>query len=177
MTSNLFPSTENAAAIVKSELAQLGITVNIQILTNEDCFSDYSSYTAQVANTATLPQMAFLGCGGGFLPLTLSPADAWGFYVSNGSVFGNWAGYANPTVQACVNAFLTQTNTATVQSLCTAAQAQVQNDAPYFWIGVPEFPNFDSTMVWKTGVITGFEYEPIVDGTTDLPLLNTITLG
>ena len=120
----------NAAQVVQANLAEIGIDVNIQIQSSSAYYAVYGTYENNVANTAEIGQLAFVSSGQGWGPATLTPADYWVTFVSNASLWGNWPGYTNPTVQACVNAFTATNNITQIQQLCTAAQAAIYNGAP-----------------------------------------------
>jgi peptide/nickel transport system substrate-binding protein len=168
----------DAAEVVQSDLAAIGITMTIDVLSSTAYYSPYGTYATNVKDNATMGQLSFIDGGGMWGPATLTPADYWVTFVNNQSLWGNWAGYSNPTVQACVNSFTSTTNTSLIQNLCTKAQAQIYNDAPYAWIGVTKLwlPEGGS-IVWKTGVVTGFEADPVWDGQTTEPIFNTVTFA
>ncbi len=79
--------------------------MNIQVQSTSAYYVPYGTYSTNVANAAQIGQLAFVNSGFGWGPATLTPADYWVTFVSNTSLWGNWPGYSNPTVQACVNAF------------------------------------------------------------------------
>ena len=82
-------------------------------------------------------------------------------------------------VQKAVDAFFTDsTDTAYMQSVVAAAQAQIYNDAPYAWLGtfglwLPP----GGSIVWKTGVISSFFVDPLWTGEDTAPIFNTVTFG
>ncbi len=166
----------NAAQVVQADLAAIGITVNIEVLSSNDYYSPYGTYQTNVANANQMGQLSFIDGGGMWGPATLTPADYWVTFVNNQSLWGDWAGYANPTVQACVNAFTQTTNVTFIQNLCTAAQQKINQDAPYAWIGtthlwLPE----GGSLVWKKSVVSGFLVDPVWDGQSTEPIFNTVT--
>jgi ABC-type transport system substrate-binding protein len=108
-------------------------------------------------------------------PNALTPADNWVTFVSNQSIYGNSAIYYNPTVQACVNAFTATSDVTSIQSLCTKAQAQLYNDAPYAWLGVSGLWYGGGSFVWQKGAVRSFYFDPIWSGGNTAPLFNTIT--
>ena len=127
-------------------------------------------------NGNEMGQMSILG-GSVWAPAALTPADYWIGFVNNASLWGNWSGYANPTVQACVNAFTSSANASYIQSVCTTAQGQIYNDAPYAWIGFPGLWDESGLFVWQTGVIKSFLLDPVWNGMTTTPIINTVTFG
>jgi peptide/nickel transport system substrate-binding protein len=168
----------NTAQVVQSDLAAIGITVNIEVLSSNSYYSPYGTYSTNVKDNASIGQLSFIDGGGMWGPATLTPADYWVTFVNNQSLWGDWAGYSNPTVQACVNSFTQTTNVGQIQSLCTAAQKQIYNDAPYAWIGITHLwlPEGGS-LVWKNGVVKSFLVDPVWDGQSTDPIFNTVTFG
>lgn len=161
---------------VQGDLAQIGITVNIEIQSYDQYISAYGSYTQEAQNPQAIGQISILESNGQ-APATLTPADPWITTVSNGSLFGNWAIYYNPTVQSCVNSFTSSLNVTYIQSLCKAAQAQIYNDAPDLWFGVDRLWDFSGSLVWQKGVINSFVMDPNFGAQNTIPVFNTITFG
>src|SRR5207244_5385327 len=123
------------AQIVQSDLSDIGLSVNIVVVQSSLYFSVYGSYSANVQNADQIGQLSLLG-GTTWAPAALTPADYWLSFVSNRSLYGNWAVYYHPKVQACVDSFTSSIDVTYIQSLCKQAQAQIYNDAPYAWLGV-----------------------------------------
>jgi ABC-type transport system substrate-binding protein len=167
-----------AAQVVKTDLAAIGITVDITIQSTSAYYVPYGTYSTNVANAAQIGQLAFVNSGFGWGPATLTPADYWVTFVSNTSLWGNWPGYSNPTVQACVNAFTSTNSIPTIQSLCTAAQKVIYDQAPYAWLGTFSlWLPYGGSLVWKTGVVSGFLVDPVWTGESTEPIFNTVTFG
>jgi ABC-type transport system substrate-binding protein len=172
------PLCTNAAQVVQADLAALGINVNVIVQTNGPFYSVLGSYASELANPQPIGQLAFVNSGFGWGPATLTPADYWVSFVSNQSTWGNYAIYYNPIVQNCVNSFTNGSDQAAIQSACTAAQAQLYQDAPYAWVGTfGLWEPSGGSIVWKTGVVTGFYTDPVWTGMCTAPLLNTVTFG
>jgi len=165
-----------AAQIIQSDLNAIGINVNIIVLTTGQYYSGtYGTYATNVANNASIGQISFVNGGFGWGPATLTPADYWVTFVSNASVWGNWAGYSNPIVQKCVNSFTSTTNVSLIQSLCSAAQGQLYKDAPYAWLGTFGLWGVaGGSLAWKSSVIKSFFVDPVWTGQTTDPFFNTI---
>jgi peptide/nickel transport system substrate-binding protein len=162
--------------IVQADLAQLGITVNVEDQESSAYYAPYGTYATNVKNANQEGHMSILG-GSVWAPAALTPADYWIGFVNNASVWGNWAGYSNPTVQACVNSFTQTANVSQIQSLCKVAQGQIYNDAPYAWLGFPKLWYDSGSFVWKTGVVKNFYLDPVWNGMTTTPIFNTVTFG
>jgi peptide/nickel transport system substrate-binding protein len=168
----------SAAQVVQADLSNIGINVNIQIESTSEYYIPYGTYTTNVANAAQIGQLAFVNSGFGWGPATVTPADYWVTFVSNTSLWGNWPGYSNPTVQACVNAFTATNNVSAIQQLCTAAQKTIYEQAPYAWLGTFSYwLPYGGSLVWKTGVVSGFLVDPVWDGQSTEPIFNTVTFG
>jgi peptide/nickel transport system substrate-binding protein len=165
------------AEVVQGDLAQIGITVNIQVSQASTYESVYGSYSTNVAHASGIGQITQLGGYGFWTLAALTPADDWNSFVSNMSGWGNWAGYSRPAVQACVNAFTSSSNTSYIQSLCKMAQTRIYNDAPYDWVGILNLWLPDGSLVWKHGVVSNFYTDCLMNGDNTSPLFNTVTFG
>ena len=166
------------AQIVQAQLGQLGISVNIEVLQAPAYFGAYGSYQTNVQNAAQGGQITFVNGGPSWGPATLTPTDYWVTFVSCKSIWGNFAGYCNPTVQRCVDSFTNTTDVSEIQRLCVPAEQQLYNDAPYTWVGIQTLwlpPG--GSIVWKTGAIKSFMVEPCWTGTSTSPIFQTITFG
>jgi ABC-type transport system substrate-binding protein len=166
----------NAAQVVQADLANLGINVNIVVQSAGTWLSSYGSYSYNVAHANQLGQLTLLG-GEDWAPSAQTPVDDWVSFVSNASAWGNFAGYYNPDVQACVNAMTDSANLTYIQGLCKIAQGQIYNDAPYGWFGWAKLFDMDGSIVWQKGVINSFYLDPVWGGMTTMPLINTVTFG
>jgi len=165
------------AEIVQSDLSAIGITVNLNVLSSGNwCAQLCGSYSTNVGNPSAMGNLNDLG-GSTWAPGALTPADFWITFVSNTSLTGNGAIYSNPTVQACVNAFTTISNTSEIRSLCNAAQARINADAPYVWFGTLSLWYAGGSEVWQKGVISGFYLDPVWTGFNTEPIFNTVTFG
>src|SRR5271157_4745906 len=173
------PLCVNAAQVIQSDLAMIGINVNIAVIQPSLYNTQLGSYQTNVANAAQLGQLEYVNSGFGWGPATVTPTDYWVTFVSNQSAWGNYAAYYNPTVQKAVNSFFTNSsNPAYLQSLVAAAQAQIYEDAPYAWLGTfGLWLPWGGSIVWKTGVISGFLVDPVWTGQATEPIFNTVTFG
>jgi ABC-type transport system substrate-binding protein len=168
----------NAAQVIQADLSAIGIQVDIQIQSTAAYYVPYGTYSTNVANAAEIGQLAFVNSGFGWGPATVTPADYWVTFVSNTSLWGDWPGYSNPTVQACVNSFTSTNNITEIQALCTKAQAQIYTDAPYAWLGTfGLWLPYGGSLVWKQGTIKSFLVDPVWTGQSTDPIFNTVTFG
>jgi peptide/nickel transport system substrate-binding protein len=165
----------NTAQIVQADLAQIGITVNVQVLTTTTWEQWYGTYSTNVANAQQIGQLSTLGFD--WASPALDPADYWLSFMSCTSLWGNWAGYCNPTVQKAVNAFLTSSNVTQIQQAVKAADLQAYNDAPYAWLGVCGLWYADGSLVWQKSTVSGFYLDPSFTGGDTAPLINTVTFA
>jgi len=166
----------NAAQVIQADLAEIGITVSIQVVLSSDWYSPFGNYETNVQNAAQIGQLAFIDGGEFWSPYALTPADYWVTFVSNASLYGNVAGYASPTVQKCVDALTDSSNMTQIQQVCTAAQAQIYNDAPYAYLGLSELWEPEGgSLVWNNKVIQSFMVDPLATGENNDPFINTVT--
>ena len=168
----------NEAQVIQADLAMIGITVNIEVLTANQYLGNYGSYSTNVQNAQQIGQISFVNGGEAWGPYALTPADDWVSFMSNTSLWGNWAIYNNPVVQKCVDSYTSSDNITYIETVCGAAQTQVYNDAPYDWIGVDNLwlPPGGST-VYNKNVISGFLLDPTFGGQSSLPIFNTVTFA
>jgi peptide/nickel transport system substrate-binding protein len=162
----------STAEIVQTDLAQIGITISVEIQNNP--LENDGNYQTNVQNAQENGQMTMIPIEA---PNGLTPADNWEAYVSNTSLWGNFAAYNNPVVQACVDGLTSISNITTIQGLCEKAQLQINTDAPYVWIDVNNLWYGDGSLVWNKHVIAGFLSDPIWSGQDTAPILNTITFA
>jgi ABC-type transport system substrate-binding protein len=166
----------NTAQIVQSDLAQLGITVTIDVVSSAQMYTPTGAYAFEVQHAADFGNIGFIGGYSPYAPGALTPADDWLLWVSNKSLSNNWAIYSNPVVQKCVDSFTSGSTLAQIQALCTAAQRQIYDDAPYAWIALPSLWWGDGSIVWNKHVIRSFQLDPVWSGATaDEPVFNTVT--
>jgi ABC-type transport system substrate-binding protein len=168
----------NEAQVIQADLAQIGIIVNIEVLQQATYYSVYGSYATNSQNAQQLGQLSFVNGGAAWGPYGLTPADDWVSFMSNASLWGNWAAYNNAVVQKCVNVYTASNNATYIQALCKPAQAQVYNDAPYAWIGVDNLwlPPGGSS-VYNKNVISGFLLDPTFGGQSSVAIFNTVTFA
>jgi peptide/nickel transport system substrate-binding protein len=165
----------NAAEVIQSDLAQLNITVSVDVVLSTDYYSyAIGSYSMMVQDGAELGNVNFV-CALSATPDGFTPADAWTTFVSNQSPLCNLAVYNNPIAQACVNAWFNGSSVAEITKICTQAQKQIYNDAPYVFF-VPRLWWIDGSTVWlNNGPVAHFYMDPEFSGTNTDPFINTVT--
>lgn len=164
-----------ASEIVQADLAQIGINININVVTNSFFYQYDGNYQTIVNNSAQLPNLKF-DDPSGYAPDYISPTDYWVGFVTNMSGWGNFGSYNNANVDTIVSNWVTNSyssNASLLQNL-TEAQQQIYNDAPYAWLFLCQLPLIDGSYVYKTNIIGGFYLDYNLIGATDVPLLNTI---
>ncbi|TLY06004.1 MAG: ABC transporter substrate-binding protein [Thaumarchaeota archaeon] len=171
-------SCTNVAEVIQSDLSSINMTVDIHVISTAQYYSPFGSYQTNLQNAQQIGQLAFVNSGFGWSPATLTPADYWVTFVNNASIWGNWPAYSHPTVQKCVDAFTSTSDVSMIQSLCTAAQKQIFDDAPYAWIGLFKLwlpPG--GSLVWDHNTVKGFLVDPVWNGQNTGPVFNTVTFG
>jgi ABC-type transport system substrate-binding protein len=164
----------DGAQVIQYDLSQLNISATIQELSSTDYYAPYGSYATNVANAAQLGQISFIG-GQTWGPGALTPYDNWVWWMSNSSTWGDWAAYSAPSVQACIDSFFNGTSTANMAAICSQAQAQIYNDAPYVYFSVGLWW-IDGSLVWlKSGPINSFDLDPLFTGANTAPIFQTVT--
>ena len=164
--------------MIQSDLSSINMTVDIHVISTAQYYSPFGSYQTNLQNAQQIGQLAFVNSGFGWSPATLTPADYWVTFVNNASIWGNWPAYSHPTVQKCVDAFTSTSDVSAIQSLCTAAQKQIFDDAPYAWIGLFKLwlpPG--GSLVWDHNTVKGFLVDPVWNGQNTGPVFNTVTFG
>ncbi len=117
---------EPAATLIQADLAQIGITLSLQVVPHSVWGNYYNPYYIEAENASVVNEMAFTPPAG-FAPDYLAPTDFWGGFVTNGSFNGNFAIYNNPIVDQAVNLMATSDNqTAILQQLQLSSAADIQ---------------------------------------------------
>jgi len=168
----------SAAQIVQADLAQIGITVNIQILPGSEYAlpntGGTSSYQAALADANSISQLTWFGTGT-FAPGAATPADAWVLFANYNTTSNDWAVYANPTVQKCVNAWTSTGDVTQIRTLCTAAQQQIYNDAPYIWLGTVKLVFGGGSVAYNKNVVQSALLDALFTSTSSTVVFNTVT--
>jgi peptide/nickel transport system substrate-binding protein len=168
---------QTVAQDVQANLAAINMTVQVIVQTPALFNSYLGAYTSEIANPQGVGNIAFPYDSVGWGPFAPTPVDNPISFVSNTSLFGNSAIYYNPIVQTCVNAMTSTSNITAIQALCTPAQKQIYNDAPYAWIGqITLWGQAGGSLVWNTKIVSGFLVDGEWSGESIDPVLNTITL-
>jgi len=168
----------SAAQIVQADLSQIGITVNIQVLPGSEYAlpntAGASSYSAALVVANQISQLTWFGTGT-FAPDAATPADAWILFANQNTPANNWAIYANPVVQKCVDSWTSTGNLTTIRDLCTQAQLQMYNDAPYIWLGTVKLVFGGGSVAYDKNVVSGGLLDPLFTGMSSTVIFNTVT--
>jgi hypothetical protein len=131
------------------------------------------TYAAGVNQSQTIAQISWFGTAT-FAPDQPTPADSLLTWVSNQTAANNWAVYSNPVVQTCVNDLTNGTPQSQLITACTAAQAQVSNDAPYVWLGSVKLFFGGGSIVWNNQIVKSFLADPVFSGQSSAAFFNTV---
>jgi len=168
----------SAAQIVQADLAQIGITVNIAVIPGSEYTLPYvagaGSYSAGLAVANQVSQLTWFGTGT-FAPGAVTPADAWILFANQNTPANDYAIYANPIVQKCVDAWTSTNDINQLKQLCTAAQLQMYNDAPYIWLGSIKLVFGGGSVAWQKSVVSGGYLDPVYTGISSTVIFNTVT--
>jgi peptide/nickel transport system substrate-binding protein len=168
---------ELTAEIVQADLAQIGLTVNIEVTEPSQYACPYTggtcSYSTALADAQTVAHITWFGTGT-FAPAAPTPADNWLLSVNNQTSSNNWAIYSNPIVQTCVNDWTNGASNSTLITDCTAAQKQVYSDAPYLWLGSLKLVFGAGSVVWNKNIVKSMLLDPVYTGQSSTAIFNTI---
>jgi ABC-type transport system substrate-binding protein len=160
---------------IQADCAKIGITINIQVVTDAQYYQYYGSYQTNVANAANIPALA-MGNVAGFSPDYLAPTDFWGAFVTTFSLWGNFGMYNNSAVDSDVAFMSHSSDTTAIVAHLADAQNRIYNDAPYAWLFDAQLPAIQGSYAYKLNTISSnFFMEPNLMGVSDVPLFNTVT--
>lgn len=161
------------AAVLQSDLSQIGIQVSIQIVLTSQYYQYFGPYSYELQNAQHIPMLTFDGAIP-YSPDYMTPTDYWSYFITNMSLYGNYAVYDNPVVDQNVAFMFHSINETAVLQHLAVAQTQMYNDAPYAWLYVAKLPLASGTYAYNKHVIGGFYGDPNLEGVCTLPMLNTI---
>jgi ABC-type transport system substrate-binding protein len=165
------------AQIVQTDLANIGIPVNVIVTTPSQYAPPYvagaGTYQVEVNESQTIANIMWFGTAT-FAPDEPTPADSWLTWVSNETSANNYAIYSNPVVQTCVNDITNGTPVAALTTACTAAQAQIANDAPYVWLGSVKLFFGGGSIVYNNQIVKSFLADPVFSGQSSTAIFNTV---
>jgi ABC-type transport system substrate-binding protein len=169
----LEPWEQITAELIQSDLANIGITVNIVVLSFPTFLSTYySPYSQMLANPSI--QMA-LDSGYAYFPDYVSPTDYLGQFTTNQSSYGNFALYNTNPTYAAFHTFISSNDPAALLQAMKSADQQIYNDAPYDFLFLPTLYLVGGSYVYNTQVVHHYYIEPNIFGESDLVILNTIS--
>ena len=166
---------ESIAQIIQGDLSNIGINVNLEVVEYGTYFSTWGSYASDVQDPSQYGNLYPLYTT--WAPGTMMPAEYYWTFVTNRSLYGNFAMYSNPVVESVLNLMAQTSNYSTITAQLETAQKQIYDDAPYAWLSLDRLDFADGSLAWKTGVISGFQFDPDMVGADSMPYFNTITFG
>ncbi|HYV99954.1 MAG TPA: ABC transporter substrate-binding protein [Candidatus Acidoferrum sp.] len=169
----------STAQVVQAQLStSLGVPITVDVLPPSEMTIPYTAGYSSTASSIPVAQQESHFTWMGFptyAPNAPTPADSWLFWVNGNSPSSNYANYGNPVVQKCVNSWFNGADETTITNLCTAAYAQVYQDAPYIWVGSPTLALGAGSVVWNKNVVSGFLMDPGFTGEVTSAIFNTVT--
>jgi ABC-type transport system substrate-binding protein len=166
-----------AAQVIQADLAQLGITLSVNVIPLSSWgvpqVSGAGPYESSVAMSSQEPHFTWMG----FPTLVglANPLDTWLMLGNYHAPTNDYANYANPVVQKCVDAFTSTNDLDYIKQVCTAAQAQYYNDAPYIWLGTCTLAFGSGSLVWDKSVVGSFLMDPGFTTESTTAIFNTVT--
>jgi peptide/nickel transport system substrate-binding protein len=164
---------EPQAEIIQADLSAIGINTNIVVEETSQYYAYFGTYSYELQNANKIPQVTFDGSTP-YTPDFMTPVDYWSFFVTNYTLFGNYAVYSNPIVNQNVGFMFSSDNTTAILQHLAIAEQQIQADAPYAWLYDAQLPLASGSYAYNKAVIGGFYADPNLEGVDTLPILNTI---
>jgi len=165
------------ASVVQADVAQIGINIVIQEVTFAQwCQIICEPYSYLINNTHTVSNFMDPESQDA-QPAFLSPVEYWTAFVTNSSAFSNTAIYSSPITDACQQSFFNGSSVATIQSICTQAQKQIYDDAPYWGWGICKYLFGDASPAWDSSVVQNAYMDPLYGGISTIPIFNTVTFS
>jgi ABC-type transport system substrate-binding protein len=161
------------AEIIQADLAQIGINTNIVVTLTSQYYTYFGTYAYELKNAANIPNLTFDGSIP-YSPDFMTPIDYWSFFVTNYTLFGNYAIYSNPIVNQNVAFMFHSDDTTAILQHLAVAEEQISKDAPYAWLYDAQLPLGAGSYAYNKQVIGGFYADPNLEGVCTVPILNTI---
>lgn len=162
-----------AAEVIQSNLADIGMSVNIQIIPQGVWSTNLGDYPTIVKNADKLPNFRMNDLYG-YGPDYMAANDYWTGFVTTFTAWGNYGGYSNPTVDQAVHFMYQSSDVNAVLERLKAAQEQIYNDTPYVWLWANELPLVQGTYAYKLRSISSLYADPNLFGVGDIPMMNTV---
>jgi len=165
------------AQVIQADLAQIGITVTISILSGpnwcEIACQSYGGYETELSQIGNIEDVG----GNNWGPTFLSPAEYWVAFASNVSAYGDTALFATNESNACAQSFFNGSSTSAIQSICGQAQEQLYDSGAYFGWTVLKYFHGASSTAWLNSEIKSVYFDPLWTGITTDPVFNTVTFA
>jgi peptide/nickel transport system substrate-binding protein len=163
--------------IVQSDLAAVGITVEIEALSTAAFGPPYMVGFGGYVYDSTIAQQAanFVWMGDNtFAPDILTPADEWTTFVSCTSIANDFAVYCNPIVQQGIDAWFNGSSPTVLHNALAAAQKQIVADEPEYYFGILGLWFGGGSVAWDKSTVSSFLMEPLWSGFDSAPIVNTV---
>ncbi|MDA4130478.1 MAG: ABC transporter substrate-binding protein [Thaumarchaeota archaeon] len=163
------------ATVAQATLAQIGINVVINAVSFNQWVSGIAQPYSYLVNNSNVLGNIEDPEGPTAQPAFLSPVEYWVTFSSNTSAFSNTAIYSTALSNACASSFFNGSAIPTIQSICTRAQTEMYNRAPYFGWVVAKYTEGSGSPAWDSSVVKNAYLDPIWVGISTVPIFNTVT--
>ena len=167
----------SGAQVIQSDLANIGLPVNVNVIPPSELgfpyVAGYGPYSQSLNYSQVEAHFTWMGYPS-YAPNAPTPADAWLAFLQTEGVGADYANYYNPIAQKCVNDWTTTNNQTQIISDCTAAYAQIYNDAPYIWLGSPKLAFASGSLAYDKSAISSLLMDPSFTGESTTAILNTV---
>ena len=167
----------SGAQVIQSDLAAIGLNVNVEVIPPSELgfpyVAGYGPYLTSLNYSQQEAHFTWMGYPS-YAPNAPTPADAWLAFVNTKGLGADYANYANPTVQACVDAWTTTSNQTQIINLCTIANKQIYNDVPYIWLATPKLAFATGSLAYSKSAISSLLMDPSFTGESTTAILNTV---
>jgi len=167
----------SGAQVVQSDLGAIGLNVQVEVIPPSELgfpyVAGYGPYATSLNYSQQEAHFTWMGYPS-YAPNAPTPADAWLAFVNTKGLGADYANYANPTVQACVDAWTSTSDQNQLINLCTAANAQIYKDVPYIWLASPKLAFASGSLAYSKAAIKSLLMDPSFTGESTTAILNTV---
>ena len=167
----------SGAQVIQSDLGVIGIPVSVNVIPPSELgfpyVAGYGAYATSLNYSQQEAHFTWMGYPS-YAPNAPTPADAWLAFVNTKGLGADYANYANPTVQKCVDDWTSTTNQTLLLQDCTVAYKQIYNDVPYIWLGTPKLAFASGSLAYSKAAIKSLLMDPSFTGESTTAILNTV---
>jgi len=167
----------SGAQVIQADLGVIGIPVSVNVIPPSELgfpyVAGYGPYETSLNYSQQEAHFTWMGYPS-YAPNAPTPADAWLAFVNTQGLGADYANYANPTVQKCVNDWTSTTNQTLLLQDCTAAYKQIYADVPYIWLGTPKLAFASGSLAYSKAAIKSLLMDPSFTGESTTAILNTV---